>query len=331
MTKAKRKYSDTFHESGFTFTGRGDDQLSRCIVCCKVSAQTYWDYEIRLLVLLQSLNYGKQIYNLGRDWQCFQWWIKWVRSTVSTALFNVVPLTTSTVWLRNFVVSFPVLNTTHVWWHQQGTLSEFVKDFPSEQNDDEGIQEELDMIHDLTVKASFEDESWEKFRGMMEKAYAKVAEKPLTLLNVFPSDYLCESAFSSVVAVKSKNSKQIVRSGLVFTLGYLRNRTPYFIDCRQKKSKNLSNYLVWMLASKSVCTRHASYAYFGRMRLISWRHAQTKLQAPQNWNMKHYKLVEFFVKLNVKPPLHERKALPHKCKAPYWPIFGEGSVWSAFE
>jgi len=77
------------------------------------------------------------------------------------------------------------------------------------------------------VKASFEDESLEKFWGMMEKAYPKVAEKPLTLLNVFPSAYLCESALSSVVADKSKSSKQIVRSGLIFALGYLRNRTPY--------------------------------------------------------------------------------------------------------
>jgi len=32
--------------------------------------------------------------------------------------------------------------------------------------------------------------------------------------------------------------------------------------------------------------------------------------------MKHYKLVEFFSNLNVKPPLNERKAPPHKRKAP---------------
>jgi len=32
-----------------------------------------------------------------------------------------------------------------------------------------------------TVKASFEDESSEKFWGMMEKTYRKIPEKPLTL------------------------------------------------------------------------------------------------------------------------------------------------------
>jgi len=80
-----------------------------------------------------------------------------------------------------------------------------LEDFPNEQNEDEGIQEEfLGMIHDSTVKASIEDESLEKLWGMMEKGYPKVAEKPLTLLTVFPSTYLCESAFSSVVAVETK-------------------------------------------------------------------------------------------------------------------------------
>jgi len=37
--------------------------------------------------------------------------------------------------------------------------------------------------------------------------------------------------------------------------------------------------------------------------------------------MKHYKLVEFFSNFNVKPPLHERKAPPHKCKAPLLTTF----------
>jgi len=39
---------------------------------------------------------------------------------------------------------------------------------------------------------------------MMEKTYPKVAEKPLTLLNVFPSAYLCESAFQVLLLLKAK-------------------------------------------------------------------------------------------------------------------------------
>jgi len=42
---------------------------------------------------------------------------------------------------------------------------------------------------------------------------------------------------------------------------------------------------------------------------------QTKLQASPNWNLKHYKSVEFLSILNVKPTLPERKPPPHKRKA----------------
>ena len=74
-----------------------------------------------------------------------------------------------------------------------------VEDFPDQ--NDSSQEEFLDMIHHST---SFEDESLEKFWVMMEKVCPKIAEKPLALLTMFPSTYLCESTFSSVVAVKTK-------------------------------------------------------------------------------------------------------------------------------
>ena len=46
-----------------------------------------------------------------------------------------------------------------------------------------------------------------------------------------------------------------------------------------------------------------------------------KPQALPNWNMKNHELVEFLSNLNVKPPLHERKALPHKRNAPLLTTF----------
>ena len=52
-----------------------------------------------------------------------------------------------------------------------------------------------------------------------------------------------------------------------------------------------------------------------------------KTPSPPTWNMKHCKLVEILLNLNVNPPLHERKAPPHKCKAPYWRLSGDGSVF----
>ena len=66
------------------------------------------------------------------------------------------------------------------------------------------------MIHNLTVKAFFEDENLEKFWVMMQRAYTKVAKKPITLLTVFPFIYLCESAFTSVVAVKKKARNKLL-------------------------------------------------------------------------------------------------------------------------
>ena len=42
------------------------------------------------------------------------------------------------------------------------------------------------MIHNLAAKTSFKHDSLEKFRVLMEKAYPKVAEIPLSLLIVLP-------------------------------------------------------------------------------------------------------------------------------------------------
>ena len=43
-----------------------------------------------------------------------------------------------------------------------------------------------------------------------------------------------------------------------------------------------------------------------------------KAPSPPNWNIKHYKFVEFLSNLNVKPPLHERKP---SLLTPFWPRF----------
>ena len=56
----------------------------------------------------------------------------------------------------------------------------------------------------------------------------------------------------------------------------------------------------WLLFSINQPRRHGGFGGLS--------HPQTKLQAPPNWNMKHYKLVEFLSNLNVKSPLNERTA-----------------------
>ena len=73
------------------------------------------------------------------------------------------------------------------------------------QDDEENTQEQfLEMIHDSAAKASFEDNTLGKFWAIMMNIYPKVAAKPLSLLTAFSSTYLCESAFSNVVTIKTK-------------------------------------------------------------------------------------------------------------------------------
>ena len=117
-----------------------------------------------------------------------------------------------------------------------------VEDLPNEQNKGEGIQEDfLDMIQDSIVKASFEDESFEKFWGMMEKAYPNVAETPLALLNVFPSTYLCQSVFSSVVAVKTKarNTLSVLDSDLLCAISKIAPHVSSIVDKKTREKISL--------------------------------------------------------------------------------------------
>nr|XP_039255210.1 protein FAM200A-like [Styela clava] len=77
-----------------------------------------------------------------------------------------------------------------------------VEDFSEDEEDNQ--EEFLEMIHDSSAKFSFEDETLSKFWAKMQNAYPKITAKPLKFLTAFPSTYLCESAFSSVVALKTK-------------------------------------------------------------------------------------------------------------------------------
>jgi len=97
------------------------------------------------------------------------------------------------------------------------------------------------MIHDSTVKASFEDESLEKFWGMMEKAYPKVAEKPLTCVDCVPLyTYVCESVFSSVVAVKTKARNRLLDldSDLRCAISKIAPRISSIVDKKQEQKSH---------------------------------------------------------------------------------------------
>ena len=77
--------------------------------------------------------------------------------------------------------------------------------FPEEAED---IEEQfLDLVHDSAAKAVFAEKSLNAFWAAIYGSYPRVAVAALTLLVAFPSTYLCESAFSSMVQIKNEIAK----------------------------------------------------------------------------------------------------------------------------
>jgi len=74
-----------------------------------------------------------------------------------------------------------------------------VKDFP------DALQEEfIDFINDSTVRDAFESLPLTTFWSKMGNLYSGIAKEPIKLLLMFPSTYLCEQGFSSLLILKSK-------------------------------------------------------------------------------------------------------------------------------
>ena len=99
-------------------------------------------------------------------------------------------------FIEEFHLYYPGFEQIAVMALTRNSFRVSVEDFPNETNEDEDIQEEyLGMIHHSAVKPFFQDESLEKFWGILGTEYSKVTEKPLTSLTVLLAAYICESAF----------------------------------------------------------------------------------------------------------------------------------------
>ena len=69
----------------------------------------------------------------------------------------------------------------------------------------DAIQEEfIDFVNDSSACDLFEKKSLVSFWCEISKSYPHVAEEPLRWLLLFPSTYLCETGFSSLLVIKSK-------------------------------------------------------------------------------------------------------------------------------
>ena len=83
-----------------------------------------------------------------------------------------------------------------------------VDNFPEEAED---IEEQfLDLVHDSAAKAVFSEKSLNAFWATMYGSYPRIAVAAFTLLVAFPSTYLCESAVSSMIQIKTKLQNRLI-------------------------------------------------------------------------------------------------------------------------
>ena len=75
----------------------------------------------------------------------------------------------------------------------------------NEQSLPDSIQEELlEMVNDSVAKDAFETLNLTKFWTKMSVTYPVVSDVVLNSLLTFPSTYLCEQGFSTLLNIKSK-------------------------------------------------------------------------------------------------------------------------------
>ena len=65
------------------------------------------------------------------------------------------------------------------------------------------------LINDSTARQEYEEKLLSQFRVAIKDSYPKTTEKALHILISFVSTYLCESGFSSLLQIKSKQRNRI--------------------------------------------------------------------------------------------------------------------------
>ncbi|XP_045130675.1 zinc finger BED domain-containing protein 5-like [Portunus trituberculatus] len=74
----------------------------------------------------------------------------------------------------------------------------------------DNMQEEfLELVNDSVAKDAFETLSLTKFWSKMSEIYHVVSEKVLNSLLMFPSTYLCEQGFSTLLNMKTKHRSRL--------------------------------------------------------------------------------------------------------------------------
>jgi zinc finger BED domain-containing protein 5/7/8/9 len=97
----------------------------------------------------------------------------------------------------------------------------------------------LELKTDSSAKDIFDEKSLTEFWPLMINSYPKVTEKALRALIPFVSTYLCESGFSTLLQIKSKQRNRLdVENDMRCALSKI---SPRIMDLVRKKQSQISH------------------------------------------------------------------------------------------
>ena len=103
----------------------------------------------------------------------------------------------------------------------------------------EAREQLINMMHDSNVRDIFNSSSLSKFWCRMMAQYPAIAHFALKLIVPFPSTYLCEIAFSSLLIIKSKYRNRLnTESDLRCCLSTREPRINILMDRKQAQSSH---------------------------------------------------------------------------------------------
>jgi hypothetical protein len=106
---------------------------------------------------------------------------------------------------RYFEIYFPDLNISRNDWIKSPFNVDSELQYLSIENKDKLIE----LSCDSTLKLKFRNVSVESFWIQIDKEYEELSKLAVMKLLPFPSTYLCETAFSALFSVKTKNRNRL--------------------------------------------------------------------------------------------------------------------------
>ena len=106
--------------------------------------------------------------------------------------------------------------------------------------DDDSAQEELVCLkQDSAAEQAFKSSSLSVFWCKMLPAYPKLSERAIHLLMPYPSTYLCEQSFSTMVVIKTKDRNRLfIENDMILALSRTDPRIKILVDEKQAQGSH---------------------------------------------------------------------------------------------